>query len=775
MHIVRRYFKRAVAVLILVAAATAVADAQQVHIVPHPDHPGQNSIYLASSSISVDIRNGVAHTKLIQVFANPNQAMAEGLYLFPLPEGAAVTDFRLTMDGVPVKGEVLDKDRARGIYLDIVRRIRDPALLEWVGHRVFQARIFPFQPEGERTLSLSYAQVLPTEGEYRVFKYLNGQGSTVGLPINRPVMEPAVDAVLRNHGTYQVSRATRFVVEGSITEDHPIRAIYSPTHQLGLDQEDNEHAEFSAEGSLHRKEGFVLYYSTGRERGIGMSLLTHRPAGEDGYFLLTITPGWRTERIPLPKNVIFVLDTSGSMQEDRKFEQAVEALNFGLGTLSSSDRFGLVTYNSTVRTWQNELSRADRGTVREVRDYLKTLSAGGGTNIEGALSQASMLAEIAVNEDGADGSRTRSSTLTYVVFLTDGLPTVGEDNPEILIRQAAERFAAEVRLFTWGVGYDVNAFLLDRLAEDHGGRSAYVEPNENLEIKVSGFFDSVSTPVMADLEFSINGVDSYDLFPANLPDLFEGGEITVMGRYRGGGNTRLLLTGMVGDDDAEVTRTMRMPRRDSETSFLAPMWAQRKVGYLLEQIRLHGESDELKAEIIALGETFGLVTPYTSYLVIEDQMRMEEEMSDMDMAAPMDQARFRMAREAISAKADATSSAYAGGAGSTQQTGQRLVQLSIAEQAFQSATTFTQANFLKVQRVEEKTFRLVEETGVWRDESLRVDSGMIEVVVGSDSFIDLLERYELLGRYASIGEKVELKLEDQGYRFILPEDNPEGM
>ncbi len=775
MHLVRRYFNRAAAVLILVAAATSVAAAQQVHIVPHPDHPGQNSIYLASSSISVEIRNGVAHTKLVQVFANPNHSRAEGLYLFPLPEGAAVTDFRLTMDGVPVRGEVLDKDRARGIYLDIVRRIRDPALLEWVGRRVFQARIFPFPPDGERTLSLSYAQVLPTEGEYRVFRYLTGQGSRAGHSVITPVMEPAVDIIRRSHAAPQVSRAARFVIEGSITEDHPIRAVYSPTHQLGLDQEENTYAEFSAEGSLYRREGFVLYYSTGRESGTGMSLLTHRPAGEDGFFLLTITPGWRTERNPLPKNVIFVLDTSGSMREDLKFEQAIEALDFGLGTLSSSDRFGLVTYNSTVRTWQDKLSRADRRTVREVRDYLKTLSAGGGTNIEEALSQASALAEIAINEDGADGPRTRSSTLTYVVFLTDGLPTVGEDDPEKLIGQAAEKLPGEVRLFTWGVGYDVNAFLLDRLAEDHGGRSAYVEPNEDLEIKVSGFFKSVSTPVMADLEFSIDGVDSYDHFPARLPDLFEGGEITVMGRYRGSGNARLLLTGMIGDDDSEVARTARMPRRDSESSFLAPMWAQRKVGYLLEQIRLHGESDEIKAEIIALGEHFGLVTPYTSYLVIEDRMRMEEESGAMDMAAPMAQARFRMAREAISAKVDAASSVYAGSAGSTEQTGQRLVQLSIAERAFQSATSFTQASFLNVQRVEEKTFHLVEETGVWRDESLMAESDMIEVVVGSDSFIELLERYELLGRYASIGEQVELMLEGQGYRFILPEEKMEKM
>ena len=768
MHIAIRYLKNAAITYLLMAVSASAAQAQQVHIVPHREHPNPNSIYLASANISVEIQNGVAHTTLTQVFTNPNHWRAEGLYLFPLPEGAAVTDFRLTMDGVPVKGEVLDSEKARRIYLDIVRRIRDPALLEWIGHRVFQARIFPFEPDGERTLALSYAQVLPQEGEYRVFRYLTGQGRTAGHPVMTPVVGPAVPVQIRPPAPAGRRRSgpARFVIEGSIVEDHPIRAVYSPTHRLGLEQEESTVAQFSAEGVLHRREGFVLYYSTGRERGIGMSLLTHRPEGEDGYFLLTITPGWRTERSPMPKNVIFVLDTSGSMQEDRKFEQAVEALDFGLGTLSPGDRFGLVTYNSTVRAWQDVLSPAERREVQSARDYILTLSAGGGTNIEGALAQAALLAR-----DGADGNGSRATDLTYVIFLTDGLPTVGERDPDVLLDQAEDQLPGAVRLFTWGVGYDVNAFLLDRLAEAHGGRSAYVEPAEDLEVKVSSFFKSVSTPVMADLELAVDGVDCYDMFPTDLPDLFEGGTITVMGRYSEGGSARLRLSGMVESDAREVVHSERLPGRRAETSFLAPMWAQRKVGYLLEQIRLHGESEELKSEIISLGERYGLVTPYTSYLVIEDMMRTEEESGVLDAAAPMVQAQYRMAREAMNASIQPAESVYAGAAGSTQQSGKRLVQLSIAERAFQSATSFTQAEYLKVQRVGEKTFRLDEETGAWREEELAKDTEMIEVEIGSEAFVELLRRHESVGRYTSIGEQVELILGGQAYRFILPEEN----
>jgi Ca-activated chloride channel family protein len=770
MHIFNKYLRGVALIVFLSAAPASAADAQQVHIVPHPDHPGPHSIYLSSARISLEILRGVAHTTITQVFSNPNQWRAEGHYLFPLPEGATVTDFRLTMDGVPVKGEVLDADKARRIYLDIVRRIRDPALLEWVGSKVFQARIFPFDPGGERTLTLSYAQVLPQEGENRVFRYLTGQGSTVGGPMAMPLMEPAVAPQIRPNprALRHPAGPARFVIEGSITENQSIRSIYSPTHELALEQQESTQASFSAEGVLHAREGFTLYYATSTERGIGMSVLTHRPEGEDGYFLLTITPGMSRHRDSIPKNVIFVLDTSGSMQEDLKFEQAVEALDFGLGTLSRDDRFGLVTYSSTVLAWQDALASADRGVVNEVRDYVRTLSAAGGTNIEEALSQAAALAQDAVTTAESSGPDSRIPTLTYVIFLTDGLPTVGESDPDALLEQAAERLPAGVRLFTWGVGYDVNAFLLDRLAAEHGGRSAYVEPTEDLEIKVSSFFKSVSVPVMADLELRIEGVEDYDLFPTSLPDLFEGGTITVMGRYGGSGDARIRLTGSVAGDTREVAHTARLPGRRAATAFLAPMWAQRKVGYLLEQIRLHGESEELKSEITELGERYGLVTPYTSYLVIEERMRMAEEMGLMDLDAPMAQAQHRMAREAMAANVNPSSSVYAGGAGSSKQSGRQLVQLSIAERAFQSATSFRQADFLKVQRIGEKTFRLDEESGAWREDKLSKDAAMLEVEIGSEAFLELLERHESLSRYASIGEQVELVLDGQGYRFILP-------
>ena len=776
----RNRMKSAAALAFALAAVLPVTGrAQQVHLVAHPDHPDHHAIYLTASELSIEIREGVAHAVLHQTFANPNPWRAEGIYLFPLPEGATVTDFRLTMNGEPVRGEVLSAERARSIYLDIVRRIRDPALMEWVGHRVFRARIFPFEPRGERELHLSWAQSLPREGDYRVFRYLTGQGrSGVGGPLimrrDRPAVpdriRPVLDDPPRQHR--REDRRTVFVVEGTIDEDYPVRSIYSPTHPLAVEHSDeNTRARFSAEGSLWDREGFALYYDTGQRDEIGLSLLTHRPPHEDGWFLLTITPADGHRRTSLPRDVIFVLDTSGSMEGDNKLAQAVAALDFGLGTLGPEDRFAVVTYNSTVADWGRGIAPADRRTVATAREYIRRLRAGGGTNIAGALELSARLAHQALEDnDNRRGPAGRgSSNPAYVIFLTDGLPTVGEDDPDALLELAAGDLPREVRLFTWGVGYDVNAFLLDRLAAEHGGQSAYVEPHEHLEEKVSAFFSGVSTPLLTDLEISFPGAGDFELYPAELPDLFAGSEITVLGRFRGRGPAEVRLTGRAGGREESVRRRVSLPERERAASFLAPMWAQRKVGFLLEQIRLHRESTELREEIVELGERYGIVTPYTSYLVIEENMmRFAEELEGMAVPAAEAQAAMRMAREAVAARSAPDRSVYSGRAGARDQTGAGDIQLSVAEQTLQNATIHKQASYLRVQRVVEKTFEL-QETGAWRDQALRPEQRLEEVEVGSWAFLTLLERHAELARYAAIGEQIEVELDGQGYLIVLPE------
>ncbi|MFC1540393.1 carboxypeptidase regulatory-like domain-containing protein, partial [Gemmatimonadota bacterium] len=314
---------------------------------------------------------------------------------------------------------------------------------------------------------------------------------------------------------------------------------------------------------------------------------------------------------------------------------AVEALKFGLGTLEPEDRFGLITYSSTVMTWGEGLSRATPETVGNAREFTEDLRAAGGTNIEEALIEAAALSEQQVagadgNGNGNGNGHTVSSNRPlYIVFLTDGRPTAGNSETDDLIDLSNRIMVGSTRLFTWGVGYDVNTYLLDQLARSHNGISTYVEPFNNLESIVSAFFERISSPVLADLELGIDGGDVYDMFPGTLPDLFRGSEITVMGRYRRSGTARIDLRGMRDQNRSRIGRSFRFQPVEEEADFLAPLWAQRKVGYLLEQIRLNGESEELRSEVTALGEKFGLVTPYTSYLVTEPEYDMRRFASDI--------------------------------------------------------------------------------------------------------------------------------------------------
>lgn len=773
----------------------------------------------------MDIKAGVAHTTLTQVFVNPNSWQAEGIYLFPLPKGAAVTEFQLTMDGVPVSGEVLDRQKAASIYLGIVRKIRDPALLEYLGNRVFRARIFPFEPKGERTLTLSYAQVLPREGDYHVFRYLSGRGTSDGT-VNR-LYQISRHRYQQDPRSDYMRRMSQFVLEGTIEDERPLGSVYSPTHPLAVDKSDPDCVRFSAEGDMDTRNGFTLFYSLAEDE-IGLSLLRHRPEGSDGYFLLTISPGCNKEIKRIPRDLIFILDISGSMVGGGKLEQAVEALKFGLGTLEENDRFALLTYNSTIQEWGDGLMTAAPETVEEALEHVEQFQAAGGTNIEGALIQAADLAGQAVSNrpDGNNGHGNGHDRPLYIVFLTDGCPTVGNSDPDALIALSKSKVEHSARLFTWGVGYDVNAYLLDRLAQNHDGSSAYVQPYESLEIKVSAFFNRISSPVLTDIEYRFEGIEIFDIYPERLSDLFRGSDITVMGRYRGSGEGLIQLSGSQDGRALGISRPTDFPLIEEKRDFLAPLWAQRKVGYLLEQIRLNGESEELRNEITMLGEKFGLVTPYTSYLVAESQYIVSSWAGDLpqyadrnlhnvhyrvhipgvtgidstilniggtitvfaerdkivrDVAATQQSYSVEeMERMAVSTTADILalqtnryalqdSTYYTGQAGNRQQVGRGAVQSSLSEKDFQSATTVLGLESLTVKRVGEKTFHLNTISGVWRDEALEEEMEFAEVEVGSEAFMQLLDRHEDLARYAALGVKVEVLLGKEAYRIIVPE------
>ena len=566
-------------------------------------------------TIAVDAERRIARVTVEEVFRNNSRALLEGDYLYPIPAGAVFTDFSLFMGEQELKGEVLPAEQARAIYEEIVRRKKDPALIELVGHGVLRSRVFPIDPGDTRRVILRYTQILGKDGDLMRLSY------------------PRIVGLLP--GTERQERVTQnpparhrhpFTLTINVSDRERFAAPYSPTHVIEVRERGRE-LEITHEGD-GRARDFTLFLPL-RESLVGASIVTHALDGEPGYFMLLISPPAARDGAEIPRDVTLVLDVSGSMSGD-KMEQARAALDQILAGLRQDDRFRLITFNSVVRSFRRGFTRADRGNLREARDYLAGIRAEGSTNVADALREAL----------APEAERGR---LSLVIFLTDGKPTVGETSPE-RIAEMAEQLRDAERVFGFGVGYDVNTYLLDRMAEGGRGTVSYVRPDEDVEEAVSSLTRKISFPALSDLRIVRAPAELEDFYPNPLPDLFYGEELVLFGRYRGHGSGQLVLEGSRAGELQRFRYDVELPRRENGNDFIPRIWAARKAGALTAQIRLHGANPEVVEEIRQLGLRYGVITEYTSYLVEEPQLALADDrarlMNEVQQAsaAPADQA-----------------------------------------------------------------------------------------------------------------------------------------
>ena len=545
--------------------------------------------------VRIHIHDQVAVTTVEEEFYNPSPVRLEGTFIFPVPKGAHLDKFSMEIDGRQVPAELLKADQARHIYEDIVRRLRDPALLEYAGRDVFKARIFPIEPHGTKRVSLSYTQLLPAD---------NGLvGYTLPLNTEKFSAKP-----LRN-----------LSVKLDLESSRPLKSIYSPTHAVEIRREGAQRATIGYEASeVEPESDFTLYFAPEKDE-LGLNLLTQRGSGEEGYFLLLASPGVDVKEAQvLPKDVVFVLDTSGSMA-GRKLEQAKKALQFCVDSLKEKDRFELIRFSTEVEPLFSKLVAADRPNRARAEEFVHGLRAMGGTAIDDALRQA-----LQVQARPDPESKPATGRPFVVVFLTDGCPTVGTTDEDQIVADVKQESAGHTRIFCFGIGTDVNTHLLDRITEQTHAASQYVLPQEDLELKVSSFFAKIREPVLANPTLKFTGdIRVSKLYPSPLPDLFKGEQLVLVGRYSGHGDSALVLEGTVNGKTRRFTYEASFPEASTGNEFIPRLWATRRVGYLLDEIRLHGESAELRDEVTDLARRYGIVTPYTAYLIVEDERRRD--------------------------------------------------------------------------------------------------------------------------------------------------------
>src|SRR5438132_961272 len=444
-----------------------------------PGHFPFAPLEVASHHVEVKIDGQVAVTSIDQEFYNPNDQRLEGTYMFPVPKGAHIDKFSMEIGGKMMDAELLPADKARQIYEDIVRKMRDPALLEYAGRDLFKVRIFPIEPRSRKPIKISYTELLRSDAGALTYSYPLSTEKFSAQPI----------------------RSLSVKVE--VKTEQPLASIYSPSHKVEIKRDGPNRAVIGYESKDEKPDtDFQLIYSS----------------------------------------------------EKRK----------------------------------------------RASNFIADLKPIGGTAIADAFQTAFK-------------ARTERSDRPFVIiFLTDGLPTVGTRNPDEIVADVKK--GGDARIFSFGIGSDVNTQLLDQIAEGTRAFSQYVLANEDLEVKVSSFYTRIKEPVLTNvrLEFG-GGVRTSKVYPAQLPDLFKGDPLVVTGRYTGSGEVEAKLTGIA--NGREQIFTYKVKFNDSSNDYVARLWATRRVGFLLDEIRLHSETNELRDEATDLARRFGIVTPYTAYSI----------------------------------------------------------------------------------------------------------------------------------------------------------------
>lgn len=724
---------------------------------PIPVPPPQRGVALILKQHAADVQidDRVARTTVDQVLVNPYPHPVEGTFIFPLDSGASVSEFAMTVNGQRVEGRLLDVNEARREYESIVSRMRDPGLLEYLGTKMFRASLFPIEPRGEARIRLSFNQLLTADDGLVRFRYPLSAGCSAYTP-NPP---DSVSVVV------------------SINDQVPIKSVFSPTHDLSIDRPSDHRARASFELSRTTPDKpFELLYSLSNKE-FGLTLLTHRLTGQDGYFLARIAPPLATDTsTAIAKDVVFVIDTSGSMAGE-KIAQAQEALRFCISSLNPSDRFNIISFSHEPRKFRDALVSADKALVGEARSFVDQLRANGGTNIHDALLAALGPAT------GSDSNRP-----FFVVFMTDGLPTIGTVDVDAILKAVSASNATRARLFAFGVGFDVNTRLLDLLAEQNRGTRDYAVPGENLELKLSGFYRKIADPMLAEIALKFNELSVYDLYPPHLGDLFSGNELVVVGRYTGDGHRAIELTGTRAGKSERFVYEGAFPAAVGTADFLPRLWATRKIGFLLDEIRLHGEKDELRQSIVQLATEYGIVTPYTAYLVTEPGG-----LARRSAATPLADLYNRAASAALPPP-PAAPAASAGGSAARmflrwpKDTGQGAVEASREAQALQQQVAYAKPSApgggpiaadelerLRTQhqaatRVGGRTFYRIDDRWVDAKHDLTRETEKVEAF--TERYFELLRGHEDLAPCFALGDRVIVVIGEKSFEIVPPSDTP---
>ncbi|MCB0477660.1 MAG: VWA domain-containing protein [Crocinitomicaceae bacterium] len=553
-----------------------------------------NSYDVHKIRISAVIENSIARTTVTQTIKNTTDHDLEVEFFFPLPANTVIQDFTMMVNGQEIPGKLLKKEEAKNIYESIVRQHRDPALMEFVGYNLFKTSVFPIRVGEERNITVNYSQVVEKKNGSYQYSY----------PL----------------GTQKFSQRNlkNVEVDVRIKSKDGIKTIFSPTYDVHIDRKSDKDVRITKtmENTIPDQD-FKLQWNSSND-DIGTQLISYYPKDSDhGYFLLIASPSMNQRVEVTHKNIVFVIDKSGSMS-GQKLAQSKNAMKYVLNHLNEGDKFNIVVYSDYYDVYSNGLISYTEENKLKALEYVESIKDDGGTNINLALKEGLQL--FGKKDSESNAYETINNNPNYILFLTDGLPTVGEKNEAKIAANVKEANKYNAHIFCFGVGNDVNSRLLDRISSENGALTEYVKPNESIESVVSSLYTQISSPVMTDISLKFNSMKIQQDYPKPIPDLFKGGQLMLAGQYKVTGKTTLNIMGKVGGKEHAFEFPVEFLDAEHSTGneYVETFWASKRIGYLINQIDLYGKSDELINELVALSTKHGILTPYTAFLAKEN-------------------------------------------------------------------------------------------------------------------------------------------------------------
>ena len=578
------YIKLILMAMLLSIAAQELCATGILYVRPRFSTSQYEEMWIKNIDVTINIQDQVAETTVDQIFYNDMDQSVETIYIFPLPENAMMTKLVYWFNGEKYEAAIRERQEAVDDYNEKLSQWMDPALLEYIGDNLFRLSIVPVPANSEVRTEITYVEMLDYDFGQVEYKYLL---NTYGLsPKPMETVHLSLDAQTQNTFKY----------------------FQSPSHenssatQITQISESHYTLEFGVEDQ-YPTEDLVIQFETVRD-DIQFNLLTYTPTeedsmGEDSFYTLWVTPPDEIDTSEIiAKDIVFTVDVSSSMDGER-LDQVKQSLLAFLDQLNPADRFNIVTFGTHVVSFQPDLVSAQEDTLAMAETFSNDIAAYGMTNISAAL-------------DTALNQSYREDASKNLIFLTDGRPTLGLTSTDTILAHVEDENIGGVKIFTFGVGDDYNKAFLANLARENSGYPTFISADDDIYDLISKHFLRISKPVLTDLEIDFGTMSVWDRYPKTMEDLFYGLQAIDKGLYRNSGAELITLKGKIGAEEFQYSKSVTFPDSGGYR-FVPRLWAKAKIDFLLEQIEIYGESQELIDQIIELSLKFGILTEYTAY------------------------------------------------------------------------------------------------------------------------------------------------------------------